>query len=87
MGEKDVLAAVAVEVGDVDPHSRLGDAVGVDCDAADIRFILERAVFLIDPQLIGIAVVGDVQIRPSIAVEIRGHDAESGAKRLRDPGF
>ena len=77
MSQKNIFGAVTVEIGDIDPHSRFGHSVGVDCASAHIGLVLESAVFLVDPQLIRITVIGDVDVRPAVAVQVGGDDAQS----------
>ena len=88
LGHEEVFVAVAVEVAGGHPHAGLSFPVGGQCDPREQRRFLERAVTLIDPQQIGFAVVGHVDVDPSVAVEIRRHDAEcrpefSADERLR----
>ena len=52
--------------------------------AGQQRRVLERAVVLVDPQLIRLAVVGDVDVDPAVAVEVGGRDAERRAVRAAD---
>ena len=42
---------------------------------------------LVDPKVIRRLVVGDIDVHPAIAVEIRAHNTESVAHRSADPGF
>ena len=41
---------------------------------------------LVDPQLVGLAIVGHVDVNPPVAIEVRGHDAERGTKLPRYAG-
>ena len=50
-------------------------------------FVDELQTALVDPQLVGHAVVGDVEIDAVVAAEIPGDDAESVAARLVDAGL
>ena len=63
-----------------------GLARGVDRGAGQQRRVLERAVVLVDPQLVGLAVVGDVDVDPAVAVEVGGRDAERRPERAADQG-
>src|SRR6185295_10392648 len=42
----------------------------------DERGVLERAISLVDPELIRLSVVGDIEIDPPVAVEVRRRHAE-----------
>ncbi len=79
-----VFVAVAVEVGGVDPHAGLRLAVRVERAPGEQRRVRERAVAAIDPELVGQAVVGDVEVEPAVAVEVPAHDAESRTVVGRD---
>ncbi len=50
------------------------------------RRILERAVALVDPQLVRLAVVGDVDVDPPVAVEIGRRHTQRGAELGRQSG-
>ena len=78
--DEDVLVAVLVEVARVHAHARLEPPFGADRRAGEERGIHEPPVALIDPQLIRSAVVGDVDVDPSIAVEVGGGDAQRGTE-------
>ena len=80
MSHEEVFVSVAVKVTGVDPHTSLGRAFGVDRGAGQGRLVFERAVTLVNPQLIGIGVVGHVYIAPAIRVEIGRHYAEGPAE-------
>ena len=58
--------------------------VRVGREASDV---LEGPVVLVDPKVIRRLVVGDIDVHPAIAVEIRAHNTESVAHRSADPGF
>ena len=48
MGDVDVLPAIAIEIGGVNPHACFVAAVFTGGDAGDERDILERAVMFVD---------------------------------------
>ena len=54
--------------------------------AGEQRRVPERAVLLIDPELIGLAVVADVDVEPAIAVEVGRRHAQGRAERPADEG-
>ena len=62
-----------------------GCPVAVHGHARQQRLVLERAgAALVDPQLVRIAVVGDVEVGPAVAVDVGGEDAEPARRRARD---
>ena len=75
MGEKDVVGSIAIEVGDVHPHSGFRNPIRVDRCASERGLIFEGAVLLIDPELIRVAVVCDIKVWPRVPVEVNGHHA------------
>jgi hypothetical protein len=54
------LLSVAVEVGNIHAHASFGYAVSIDCTPTNVRFVLESAILLVDPQLVGVAIIGYV---------------------------
>src|SRR5206468_998533 len=86
VGDVDVLVSVGVEVADGDAHAALGQSLGVEGGSREQALLLERAASAVEPELVGGAVVGDVEVEPAVAVEVGGHDAEPGTERLRDAG-
>ena len=85
MGEEDVRITVEVEIAGGDSHARLGHTARVVGGAGEQRNILECPVALIEPKLVGVPVIGDVDIRPAVAVEVRAHHPEPAAKSEIDP--
>ena len=67
-------------------HIALGPKAGVTGHAAYDGLLLERAVFLVDPQVVGLGVIGHENVGPAIAVEIGTEDAEAGSWRPCQPG-
>ncbi len=76
VGHEEVEVAVAVVVARVDAHRRLGEAVGIQRAAGEQGLVAEGAVALVEPQLVGRAVVGHVEVDPAVAVEVGGHRAQ-----------
>src|SRR6185369_3787097 len=71
MSDKDVVSAVAVNVSRVDTHSRLSLSVSIDRAAGEQRIIHKPSILLIDPELVLISIVRDIDIDPTIIIEIR----------------
>ena len=70
--DEQILVAVVVEVARVNAHARFGLSGAAHGGAGEERRVLERAVVLVDPELVGLAVVGDVEIDPPVVVEVGG---------------
>ena len=85
VGDEQVGQAVAVHVAEGDPHVRLRLAQGVVGDAAADRFFREGAVLLVDPEVVGVGVVGDEDIGPAVAGEIEADARPSPGPACR-PG-
>ena len=79
--DQQVKFSVAVDVGQVDAHSRFRLAVQVDGAAHRQRRVFESTAALVDPHLVGGAVVGDEHVNPSISVHVAGDDAQPVADR------
>ena len=86
MGHEKVLVAVAVEVGCIDAHARLGAPHVVESDAGQQRLVVEPASSVVDPKLVRVAVVGHVEVGPAVGVEIGGNDSQSGPECRVKPG-
>src|SRR5258706_8328457 len=68
--DENIRPAVIVVVGKVDAHAGESFAIIVVGDAQAYRFFRERAIPLVTKQLLGKRIVGDDNIRPSIAIVI-----------------
>ena len=79
-GHDDVIVAIVVEVSGIDAHARLGRAFLAQRRAGEQGSVLKGSVALIDPQLILMPVVGHVQVRPTVPVEVSSDDPERTAK-------
>ena len=86
VGDEEVLVAVGVEVAGGDAHAAFGIAGGVHRRARQQPLVRERAVALVDPELVRRGVVGDVEVEPAVAVVVAGRDAEARAVGLADAG-
>src|SRR5437016_14187921 len=80
VSDKDVFSSVRVKVSGINTHASLSFAVSVEGGAGQKRFILEGAVLLIDPELVRIAIVSNVDIRPAITIKIGGDQAQAMTK-------
>ncbi len=89
MGEKQVERAVAVQVVGDHAHARLGLTVKVVRRPQDQRVVaeVERARVIstfVDPQLVGVGVVGHVDVLPAVAVDVEADDPQAGGEGRRD---
>ena len=85
----EVVEAVRVDVADGDAHAGLGLASVGERRAGEQRIVDEAKSAVRGPVQeveVGVHVVGDVDIRPAVAVEIGDDDAQAGAARTLDPG-
>src|SRR5580698_1481204 len=80
-------AAGAVIIRRVNPHASARDTVFAEPDAGGNGALFERSVFLIEVKLIGLRVVGDQDVRPSVVVVIENRDAQSLRRRIVKPGL
>ena len=77
VGFHDVEIAVEIVVRGRNPHTSLRLAVGAERASRLNRDILEFSVLLILVERAGGRIVGDINIGPTVVVEIRGEDAQS----------
>ena len=83
IGFEDVEVAVAVVIGGGDSHASLGLAVGAEGGAGVNANIHKFSVLLVLVKSAGGGIVGHVDFRPAVIVEIGGEHAQSvGPVRL-----
>ena len=85
MGHEQVVVAVGVEVAGIDAHAALDPAIVIERRTRQQRAVAEGPVLLIDPQLVRLAIVGDIDVHPPVPVDIRGHDPERRTKVAGHP--
>src|SRR6185437_939555 len=85
MGHEQVEEAVAVHVAHRNAHVRFRLSHRVESDTARESLLLENAVLLINPQVIGFAIVGHEDVRPTIAIEVGAQHAERRTTRAFKP--
>ena len=79
VGHRQVEAAVAVGVGDRHPHAPFRLAVAVEPGPPHHRLVEKGAVPLRDPELVGLAVVGDENVDPAVIRKVgAGHSQSPG---------
>src|SRR6267378_811085 len=84
----EIEVAVEIVIGGGDAHAGLGLAIGAESAAGFHGDVGEGAVFFILIEGAGGGIVGDVNVRPAIVVEIGGEHTEAvGAVGLQNAGF
>ena len=76
---------VVVQIGRDNTHSRFGLTVNVQRHPHDQGDIAESPVGLIQPELIGVPVVGNVDILPAVVVEVLADDPQPRGRHRRHP--
>ncbi len=88
VGFKNVEPAVTVIIGNADAHAGLFVAIFAVRDSRNYRHISERAIVIVSKQNAGLRIHGDVNVRPSIVVEIVGHRSDGIFRSgLQDSSF
>ena len=77
IGDDQAGAAGAVVIGGVDAHAGARDAIFAEGDSGGNSALFEGAVLLIQVKLVGLRVVGDQDVGPSIVVVIENGDAQA----------
>src|SRR6266404_2543211 len=84
----EIEIAVEIVIGGGDAHAGLGLAVGAESAARFQGDIDERSVLLVLIQRAGCRIVGNVNVRPAVVVQIGSEHAEAkSAVSLEDAGF
>ena len=74
---EEIQITVALHVAERNAHAGLGPAKGVQGGAVENGLVDEATVSLVLPELVGLAVVGDIEVEPAVAGEIRADDAKA----------
>ncbi len=69
--------AAAIVIGRIDTHSRARNPVLAEPDARRDATLLKRSIFLIQVKLVGLRVIRDCQVRPTILVVVEDRDAQA----------
>jgi len=70
-------AAGAVIIGGINAHAGAGNTVFAEGNAGGNGALFERAVLFIEVELVGLRVVGDQEVGPSIVVVVENGNAET----------
>src|SRR5262245_57943852 len=84
MSHKDVFGTIAVEISGIDAHTSLGLSVTIHSGASQKRIVDKRAVLLVDPELVGIPIVCNIDVYPTIVIEIRRNYSQAMPKIFVD---
>src|ERR1043165_8744060 len=76
MSDKDILGTVAIKVSCIHTHTGLCSSIPVYSRAGQQCFVFESAVLLVNPELVGIAVICNVDVGPAIIVEVSRNHAQ-----------
>jgi len=88
IGFDEIEIAVEIVIGGGDAHAGLGLAVGAERAAGFESDVREGAVLFVLIERAGGGIVGDVNVRPAVIVEIGSEHAEAvGAVGVEDAGF
>ena len=83
--DRQIEAAVAVDIAAGDAHTGLVAAAGVGRDARLVADLLEPEAALVAEQVVGRAVIGHEEVDSAVLVEIGGDDAEPAPIGVDDP--
>ena len=81
VGLEHIEPAVAIVIGHCDSHARLGLSVGGVSNAGLHGGVRERSIVIVPVERRRAGIVGDVNIRPAIVVEIGDDDAQAVSAR------
>src|SRR5882672_4246895 len=84
VGNKDVFGFVSVKISSIDTHAGLCLAVPVDGGAGPERVVLKGAVLPVNPELVRIAIVSNVDIYPTVTIKIRSDHTQAVAELFVD---
>src|SRR5207237_136361 len=80
VSDKNIFSAIAIKISGIDSHAGLSLSIPIQRSPCQKGFVLERAVLLVYPELIGIAVIGNVYVDPAVAIEIRSDHSQAMSK-------
>ena len=84
--DENIEEPVAVVVANGDAHAGLSASRLVQSGSGEHAHFGERSIVIVVEQQIGIAVVGDVNVRPAIVIEVAEHDTETVIVGILDAG-
>src|SRR2546429_8988306 len=75
---EDIFVTITVKIAGSHSHACLRQPICAVSRPRQQAHLLKRAVSLIDPEMSGGAVIGDVNVRPAVPVEIGANNPETG---------
>src|ERR1700752_179691 len=87
MSHKDIVSAVGIKISNIDTHASFSLPISVDSRARYKCVVDECAVLLVSPELVLISIIRDIDIDPTVVVEIRCDHSESVSKLFTDAGW
>ena len=76
--------AIIIKISRVHSHAGLGRTIRIDRAAGQHRHVLESTIMLVDPQLLGPFRRCNVDIHPTVFVEIRADNAQRPVESAAD---
>ena len=87
VGDQDVDIAVPVEVLGGNAHARARHSIrGIGCPR-DQSSLGEGSIPLVEPEVVGCTIVGDVEVDPPVLIEVAADDPERWSGDFADPRF
>src|SRR3981081_2400666 len=80
-------AARAVVIDGIDAHAGAGNAIFAESNAGGNGALFEGAVLFVQVELVGLRIVGDQDVGPSVFVVVENGDTESLRRWIVKPGF
>src|ERR1041385_3260770 len=87
MCDEDVVGAITIKVTRVDTHACFSFAVAIDRSAGQQRVVTKCSVLLVNPKLIRIPIIRNVNVYPTILVEIRCDHPQPMTELFIDTGL
>src|SRR5437660_2914717 len=81
---EDIFVTITVKIAGSHSHACLRQPICAVSRPRQQAHLLKRAVSLIDPEMSGGAVIGDVNVRPAVPVEIGANNPETGPDSRAD---
>src|SRR5262249_10790685 len=76
-----------VVISGIGSHSAAGDAILAECDTRRDTFLAEGPVAVVPVEFVGLRVIGDEEIGPTVVVVIEHGDTERFAGRVAYSGL
>ena len=87
VADHDAGVTAAIVVGRVHAHARPRNAVLAETDTCGNTTLLERSIFLVEVELVGLRIVRDHEVGPAVAVVVENRDAQTLRSGIAQPGL